>query len=155
MNRWKNFRVWRARFPHWRADEQRYYVSFRHRRPLESAERKLLFQGLLKGEGGRVRFVIVGVFPETSEMVFTVPPSTNGAEAEFSKFIEACKRRIGKKIIENTGERFSPFYSESFDRILRDEDEFAERVEAICTLPVELELAEDHSEYETISFFEA
>lgn len=126
MARWKNFRVWQKKLPHWRADEQTYYVTFRHSRPLETAERKLLFQALSKGEGSRVRFAALGVFPDTTEMLITVPPSTKGVESEFSKFVESAKRRVGKKIIENTGERFPPFFEESFDRIMRDEAERAE-----------------------------
>ncbi len=142
--------MWRKRLPHWRADDVTYYVTFRHRRPLESAERDVLFRSLLKSHGLKLEYAILAVLPETTELIFSVCSSYKGQEIEFSKFIEATKRKSGKKIIENTGERFSPFWEESFDRIIRDEQEMQERFGAILESPVNLELCEDPDEYDQL-----
>jgi|CXWL01.1.fsa_nt_gi hypothetical protein len=142
--------MWRKRLPHWRAEDVTYYVTFRHRRALEDAERDVLFRSLLKYHGLKLEFAVLAVLPESTEMIFTVLGLNRGFEVEFSKFIEATKRKSGKKIIENSGERFSPFWEESFDRILRDEQEMQERFDLILEAPVNLELCEDPEEYDQL-----
>lgn len=67
--------------------------------------------------------------------------------AEFTDAIEKTKRKVGKKIIEKTGERFSPFYGESFDRIIRDDAEFEDKWSEIVDSPEKAELCDDSSDY--------
>ena len=53
-------------------------------------------------------------------------------------------------IIKKSGERWPPFYNESYDRILRDESELEERWEEIFESPSTYELAEDPEEYDAL-----
>ncbi len=147
---WKNFSIWRGKLPHWRADDVRYYVTFRHSRPLDDLERTILFRQLLRPEGRKLESLIICVLPETTEMIFDVLEDPKGQTYELSKVIEGAKTRAGKQIIKKTGERFAPFYSESFDRIIRDDVELEEKWQAIFDSPVNAELAEDPEEYETL-----
>jgi len=144
----RNFKIWRGRLPHWRADDVRYYVTFRHRRALDEAERQALLRHLIRPEGKRWDLMIACVLPENTELIFTVLQDRTGRPYELSDIVEAAKRRAGKLIIHNTGERFPPFYAESFDRIIRDEVELEERWEQILNSPVRLELCEDPEEFE-------
>jgi hypothetical protein len=144
---WENFKIWRGKLPHWRADNVTYYATFRHRRALTEAECKILYRNLVRTEGRRFHLEILCVLPEATEMIFAVLPNSKGENYELSKVIETAKRKAGKTIIENTGERFPPFYEESFDRIIRDDAELEERFEAILDSPVSAELAEDPEDY--------
>lgn len=150
MGRWQNFRIWRGRLPHWRADDVQYYVTFRHRRALTEKERLLLLRALLKPEGKRWDLMILVVLPETTELIFTVREAPTGAPYELSEIVEKAKTKAGKLIIKASGERFPPFYGESFDRILRDESELEERWNAIFQSPVDFELAESPEDYDTL-----
>lgn len=123
----KNFRIWRGRLPHWRASDVLYYVTFRHRRDLDEDECFALLRCLLKSDGAKYEIVIAVVRPNESELMFTIDD-----EVELSKIVEGAKRRAGKVIIKKTGERFSPFFDESYDRIVRDEEEYRERLESMA-----------------------
>ena len=121
--------------PHWRADDVSYYVTFRHRRPLEDAEIRTLFTLLLRPDGKRWDLLILCVLPERSELIFRVRESPSGKPYELSQIVEKAKTKAGKAIIHNTGEKFPPFYNESYDRIIRDEAELEERWQALFDSP--------------------
>ena len=147
MSKWQNFKIWRGRLPHWRADEVTYYATFRHRRELEEPERQALLKALLKPEGRRWEVLVICVLPGATEMMFTVRHAPNGEPYELSDTLEKAKIKAGKDIIKKSGERWPPFYTESFDRIIRDDAELEERWQAILASSVDLELAEEPEEY--------
>lgn len=137
MARFSNFKIWRGRLPHWRADDVRYYVTFRHRRELDDAERQLLFQTLIRSDGSRFDLLALLVLADRSEMLFTTKKTASGEPYELSKTIELAKSKAGKAICKVTGERFPPFYSESYDHIVRDEEELGEFAQKILDGPSE------------------
>lgn len=124
MARWQNFQIWRGRLPHWRADNVTYYVTFKHKRPLDDIEQHTLFRRLLTSDGKRLDFVVLSVLPESTEAMFTVQDAPKGGKYELSDVIEKAKQKAGKDITKKSGERWPPFYHESYDRILRDHDEY-------------------------------
>ncbi len=144
----KNFSIWRGRLPHWRADDVTYYATFRHRRPLEPAERDVLVKMLTRPDGRRWDLLILCVLPDKTDLIFRVLQTISDEPYELSKIIESAKSKAGKVIIKNSGERFPPFYSESYDRILRNEAELEERWQEIFESPVTYELVEDQDGYE-------
>lgn len=141
--RFTNFSIWRGRLPHWRADNVRYYVTFRHRRSLEDHERMQLFRALLRPHAKKLDLLILCVLPDTTELIFEVREAPTGRPYELSDVVEKCKNTAGKKIIKKSGERFPPFYTESYDRIIRDDAELEEHWQRILDSPVDLELVED------------
>ena len=147
MARWSNFSIWRGRLPHWRADGVNYYVTFRHRRPLSEDECQDLFAALLKPQGRKWDLQLLCVLPEKTELVATVEVSLSGETFELSDIVEKAKTKAGKSIIKSSQERFPPFYGESFDRIIRDEEELATVWESIVESPVKAELCEDPEDY--------
>lgn len=150
MGRWQNFAIWRGKLPHWRADGVTYYVTFRHRRELNDLERRLLFANLLRPEGKRWSLMILCVLPGKSELIVDLIAPPSGAQRELSDIVEKAKNKAGSAIIKRSGERFAPFYGESFDRILRDEGEISEYWDAILTSPVEAELVEDPEDWDCL-----
>jgi hypothetical protein len=144
----KNFSMWRGRLPHWRADDVRYYVTFRHRRDLDEAERRVLMRDLLRADGKKWDLLILCILPAATELIFTVRDTPHGTPVELADVVEPAKRRAGRRIVHNTGERFPPFYTESYDRIIRDDAELEERWQAILESSVTQELAEDPEDYD-------
>jgi hypothetical protein len=145
--RWRNFHIWRKRLPHWRADDVTYFVTFRSQRPLDEQERDRLRNALLRPDGQKWDVDILVVLPERTEMLIRVRAGKGGEPIELSDIVEKAKAKAGKAIIKKTGERFPPFYSESYDRIMRDEAEFEENWLRILGSPCDESLAEDPSEY--------
>ncbi len=147
MAKWQNFSIWKGRLPHWRADDVRYYATFRHRRPLTDPERNILFQNLFRAQRRKFDFLILCVLPEATEMIFTVKPGPSGEPYELSDVLEKSKRKAGAMIIKKSGERFPPFYFESYDRIIRDDEELETTWNTILASPVEGGHAEEPEEW--------
>lgn len=141
-NRWDNFSIWRGRLPHWRADNVAYYVTFRHRRDLTDVERDRLLYNLRKADGKKWDLVIVCVLPAQTELIFRVSEGN-----ELSDIVEKAKTRTGREIIKKTGEKWPPFYDESYDHIIRDDAEFEEFWTKILESPVDNELVDEPGEY--------
>lgn len=150
MARWRNFQIWRGKLPHWRADDVTYYVTFRHSRALDEAERRVLMRYLLRPEGRKWDLLILCILPETTELLFRVREAPAGRPYELSDIVEKAKQKAGKLIVKNTGERYPPFYHESFDRIVRDDAELEEKWNGILGSPVDAELCEDPEEWDAL-----
>lgn len=147
MARWQNFSIWRGRLPHWRADDVNYYVTFKHQRELEMGEREILFSRLFRAQRSKLDFALLCVRPKETEMVFQVKTAPSGEVYELSDVIEKAKKKAGAQIIKKSGERWPPFYIESFDRIIRDDAEFEELWLKILESVVTEELATEPEEY--------
>jgi hypothetical protein len=146
-SQFKNFSIWHGRLPHWRADDVTYYVTFRHRRALDEAECTALMRALMRPDSRKLDLIVVCVLPGTTEMMFVVRENSAGFKYELAKIVEKEKNRVAKQIQKRTGERYSPFYAESYDRIIRDEAEFDTRLLDITKSPLDAELVEKASDY--------
>ncbi len=134
---WKNFTMWRGRLPHWRAEDVTYFVTFRHRRALDESERRMMLRALIKPDGRRWDLEIVCVLPERTDLIFTVREAPTGAPYELAQIVEKAKAKVGRAIVKKSGDRYPPFYDESYDRIIRDEAEREERWQAMSSMPRE------------------
>jgi len=102
---------------------------------------------LIRPDGRRWDLLILCVLPEVTDLIFRIREAPSGAPYELSDIVEKAKAKAGKLIIKKTGERYPPFYNESYDRILRDEAELEERWMEMFDGPVSHGLAEDPEEY--------
>lgn len=148
--KFKNFSLWHGRLPHWRADDVTYYVTFKHRRALEEHERRSLLRALVKPDARKWDLLIACVLPEITELMFVVRERPTGEPYELSDIVEKAKAKVGRDIIKKSGERYAPFYAESYDRIIRDEGELEDRWSAILESPVAAELVEDPEDYDSL-----
>lgn len=112
-------------------------------------------KALLHAEGRRWDLWILCVLPETTELIFTVREAPTGRPYELSEIVEKAKAKVGRQVIKASGERFPPFYTESYDRIIRDDAELEERWDAIYASPVREELAERPEDYDGLWFARA
>jgi hypothetical protein len=125
--RFRNFHIWRGRLPHWRADGVTYYATFRHRRDLVEDERRLLLEALLRPDGRKWDLRMLLVLPRETHLIFAVRPGPAGAPYELAKVLEPAKAKAARQIMRRTGERYPPFWNESYDRIVRDAEEMRAR----------------------------
>jgi hypothetical protein len=107
-----------------------------------------MLRALLRPEGRKWNLIILCVLPGQTELIFSIREKPTGQPYELSEIVEKAKAKVGRDIIKRTGERFPPFYAESYDRIIRDETEFEERWQAILDSPVQMELCEDPDEWD-------
>ncbi len=100
--------------------------------------------------GRKLDLMMACILPEVTEMLFTVMEGRDGEAYELSDVVEKAKVKAGRLIIKASGERYPPFFTESYDRIVRDEVELDERWNAIFDSPLKVELCEDPEDYETL-----
>lgn len=149
-HKWRNFNVWHGKLPHWRADDVTYFVTFRHRRNLEEGERMILFREILKLDARRWTVLAMTVLPDRTELLAEAVVGTNGTAYELNEVAEKAKTIAGRRIIKISEERFPPFYSESYDRIVRDEDERATFLDGIVDGSLETGLVEQPEDWPTL-----
>lgn len=125
-----------------------YYVTFRHRRELIDSECAELFSSLLKPQGRKWDVELLCVVPEKTEMIVRIVESELKDAPELSDIVEKAKGKAGKAIIKKSGERYPPFFGESYDRIIRDEAEMAQMWETILSLPPNAGLCDEPDEYQ-------
>ncbi|MCU0316528.1 MAG: hypothetical protein MUC92_08045 [Fimbriimonadaceae bacterium] len=145
MSRWQNFQIWRGKLPHWRALGVDYYVTFRHRRSLDEGEATLLYLQLFRAQRSKFDYLILCVLPEKTEMIFRLQEGQE--ELELSDVVEKAKRKAAALITKKTGEKYGPFYQESFDRIVRDESELEQLWLGILGSPVDEGLVSEPEDY--------
>ncbi len=107
-----------------------------------------MLKHLLRPEGRQWDLLIACVLPGQTELIFTVREKVEGQPYELAEIVERAKHKAGKQIIKKTEERFSPFYTESYDRIIRDDAELEERWQTILDSPVTAELVQESDEWE-------
>lgn len=132
--RFKNLRIWHGRLPHWRADKETYFATFRHRRPLLDSERNVVLNRLMAPNEKTWEVLAATVAAEETHLIFRMLTDADGREFELTRVLESAKRRAGAEIVRKSGERFPPFFGESYDRIIRDEEELGERLEALVAV---------------------
>lgn len=108
-----------------------YYVTFRHSRELGEFERQDLYASLMKPQGRKWDVFALSVRESVTELLISMETDGDGRPHELSDVVEKAKQRAGKKIIKATGERYPPFYFESYDRIVRDEAELIDFLRAM------------------------
>lgn len=137
MARWRGFEIWEGRWPHWRAEGVTYHVGFKHSRQLSPDECQDLFRALVAAQGKGLEYAALAVTPDRTDALAAIV-----GDRELSDIVEKAKSKAGKAIVKRTGERFPPFGRESYDRIMRDDDEF----EAVFTQIVDVEAHLDSPE---------
>jgi hypothetical protein len=145
--RWKDFHVWRGRLPHWRAEGVLYYVEFKHRRALDEGERGAVLEEVRRSDAKRWDVTAALVLPEITRLLVRAREDPRGGDYELSEIVERAKNRAGKAIVKKSGERFPPFFNESYDRIPRDEAEVEEIFLDLLAAPEREGLADDPESY--------
>lgn len=125
-------------------------MTFRSRRDLDERDRADLFRNILKLDGRKWSLLALTVLPDRTEMLVSVEDDANGVPYELSDLVEKAKTAASKAILKRTEERFPPFYGESYDHIVRDEEERETFYDALIDGAVAAELAEIPEDYPTL-----
>jgi REP-associated tyrosine transposase len=125
-------RCYRRRLPHWRLDGAIYFVTWRLTRgwpDLDGAERDTILSSLLHFHGSRCALYACVVMNDHVHAL--VEPCEH---VELEELIHSWKSFSANRLQRSgrTGRIWQPEY---FDRLIRDEHEFAEKLRYIATNP--------------------
>ena len=132
-------RVRRRRLPHWTLDGATYFITFRLTAdPMSDPERRIIRDHIVAGHTRFYHLFAVVVMPDHVHLLlrpadgFTLSRVMQGLKSESAKRLNASRGTAGRA-----------WQAESWDRIVRDEDEFAEKYLYMLGNPVKAGLSAD------------
>lgn len=138
-----HLRVTRRRLPHWTVEGSVYFVTFRTvRGELTPLERQIVFDHVLEGTTKFYRLFALVVMPDHVHLALR--PNKG---LELSRIMKGIKGVSARKINRLRQQHDSVWQDESFDRIIRDDDEFMQKLEYIQNNPMKAGLVSDSSLY--------
>ena len=153
----RSFMIRRRSLPHWQEPGQTYFVTFRVRQGglLTEEMRERVLQACRHWHGQRYHLYAVTIMPDHVHLLLWPQPidSTSPrtvADKGFyslSDILHGIKSFTAREIQKRCGVHGSVWMDESFDRIVRDDDEFAEKWRYIAQNAVKKGLVGDVSEY--------
>ncbi|MFH1007245.1 MAG: N-6 DNA methylase, partial [Candidatus Latescibacterota bacterium] len=148
----------RRHLPHWTLEGSTYYVTFKTARGLEGTptlllsieEQKLVLEHIREGHGEFYTLAAAVVMPDHVHMILTPRD-----DYELSRIMKGIKGVSAKKVnlcrVAGTDKNVCPtgslWQDESYDRIVRDEKEFREKLVYMSNNPVKAGLTDDPWSY--------
>ena len=138
----------RHHLPHWQQGGAYYSVTVRCLRPeLTPQSRQLVLETLRYDHGKRYELVAAVVMPDHMHLVLHPLAIAEGQWHELGQILKLIKGVSARRINVSEGTTGSVWHSESYDRIIRDDDEFRRFVDYVVTNPVRRELVNQPEEY--------
>jgi putative transposase len=139
----KGLRITRRHLPHWRIEGATYFITFRTRQLVLTPEEQRLVLAHIK-EGNKLHYSLAAavVMPDHVHMILT--PNVG---CKLDRIMKGIKGPSARKINMLRGTSGSVWQDESFDRIVRDQDEFEEKVRYMFNNPVKNGLTDDTWNY--------
>ena len=136
-------KITQRHLPHWQLTGSFYFVTFRVRNgKLSNGEKKLVLRHIISGNDKFYDLYAAVIMPDHVHIILR--PHEDYSLGRIMQGIKGPTPREINKMRKRTG----PFWqTESFDRIIRDDDEFLEKANYIIGNPVKSGLAEEPSEY--------
>jgi putative transposase len=138
----------RRNLPHWTMDGSTYFITFRtHKGTLTADERRLLLDHLKSGNEKFYRLAAVVVMPDHVHLLLSpLPPY------ELSRVMKGIKGVSARRINDLRKAAGTVWQDESWDRIVRDEDEFLKKLEYMAHNPIKAGLVATIEAYDSFYF---
>ena len=136
----------RRHLPHWEAGGSTYFITFRTRQgDLSDHEKSLVKQACLHFDGIRADIHALVVMPDHVHLLLT--PLPHGPENWWSlpELMHSIKSYTSKEISRRRGQSGPVWLEEYFDRIIRNDEDYEEKLNYILGNPLKRGLGEDYS----------
>jgi len=140
------FQIAHRRLPHWILEDAAYYITFRVKHDnISYSERVAVLNHILNGDQKYYRLSAAVIMPDHVHLIIT--PFTQFPLSRIMKGIKGVSARKINQLRRKTG---SIWQDESFDRIIRDYNEFLEKLNYIYNNPIKAELCSVPEEYSAL-----
>lgn len=143
-------RVHHRHLPHWQVGGSIYFITFRIAAgitPLTTTEKRLVGGAILYWHSVEWEVHAFTVMPDHVHII-AMPSGKDGRWRSLSRIMQSVKRWSARQINLSRGQRGSLWQNESFDRIIRDQREYDEKLAYVLNNAVKAELVEDAWSYE-------
>jgi REP element-mobilizing transposase RayT len=138
----------RRNLPHWQLPGSTYFVTFRLRSGIITDDAKRIVLNTIKHFHG-IRYWVTAAVVMPDHVHLILKPIVPGSKPEFSlsKILQGIKGFSAREINKARGTKGALWQDESFDRIVRDYDEFTEKWNYIRNNPAKTGLCQAPEEY--------
>ena len=127
----------RRYLPHWEAGGSTYFITFRTRQgELTAAERNIVYGACRHFDGKRADIHALVVMPDHVHLLLTPLPKEADTWWSLAELMHSIKSYSAKAILKHRGGSGSVWMEEYFDRIIRSEDDFNEKLDYITNNPL-------------------
>jgi REP element-mobilizing transposase RayT len=151
----KEFRIYRRNLPHWEQPGNFYFITFRTTQntilPIEA--RNIVVNGIKFYDGKDYKLYAYVIMPDHIHLVIRPLEKARYTFYSIAEIMHSIKSYSAKEIIkllENSGRMPVPpsiWLDESFDRIIKDENELFEKMNYIVNNPIRKDLARNPKDY--------
>jgi putative transposase len=144
----REFQVRRRHLPHWQQGGCTYFVTFRSARGILPAEALSLVRNqILAGHGQRYDLAFGVLMPDHVHLMFRPRERTPGMWWDLAVIMNGLKGASARRINQIIRSQGSVWQNESFDRIVRDEEEYQEKWRYMYENPLRAALVEGPDAY--------
>lgn len=144
----EGIKIRRRNLPHWTLEGATYFISFRLiQGQLSASEVKLVLEHIKSGDKNYYDLLAVVVMPDH---VYAVLQPRSGVELK--RIMKGIKGASARKINLARGSQGSLWQDESYDRIVRDQEDLEEKLQYILNNPIKESLAQDPFDYPGLYF---
>jgi putative transposase len=136
-------KITKRNLPHWTMDGAIYFVTFRTKTGMLSfEEQEIVFRHIKRGNKKFYVLIAVVVMPDHVHLIFR--PFKKYTLIRVMKGIKGVSARL---INEDRNMRGTVWQDESYDRIIRNEEELQQKIRYMSLNPVKAELVEKPEDY--------
>jgi putative transposase len=118
----------RRNLPHWQLPGSTYFITFRLKLGIISDdERQIVIDAIKHIHKIRYFVTVAVVMPDHIHLILKPVVSESNIEFSLSKILQSIKRFSAREINKRRGAKGAIWQDESFDRIIRDYNEFLEK----------------------------
>lgn len=144
----EKLRIRRDRLPHWQFGGSTYFVTFCSARgSLPDAALEQITKNVLYEHGRRAVIHFGSVMPDHCHLLIQPAQAPDETWHDLSLIMKSIKGVSSRRINQLLGTTGRVWQEESFDRIVRDENEFLEKLDYIWWNPVKAGLVADPRQY--------
>lgn len=137
------YKITKRNLPHWSIEGATYFVTFRTKRETLSEEEIIeVTNHIKKGNNNFYELFAAVVMPDHVHLLLRP-----NADYSISRIMKGLKGVSSRKVNNIRKRKGSIWLGESFDRIIRNENEFIEKMNYIMSNPVKKGLATDPIHY--------
>ena len=139
-----DMRIARRKLPHWELEGSTYFITFRVAcGSLDADERRAVLEHIRSGDGRFYHLAAAMVMPDHVHLLLRPAPGVS-----LECISKGIKGPAARTINKRRGTKGRLWQDERWDRIVRDQEEFEEKLRYMFGNPVKAGLVDDPSQYE-------
>lgn len=145
----RKFRIYRRNLPHWEEPGRVYFITFRAVKDfiLTEEARDVVINSIKFHSNRKCHLHACVIMPDHIHLIIQPLEKTGGALYSIAEILHSIKSYSANQINRLLNRRGNVWLHESFDRIIRDEDELAEKMRYIVNNPLKSALVENPEDY--------